>query len=91
MEVAREREERKMQIKDFINKDLIGAIVSIAIGLWFAIFHKSLGSNAIYQREKSKYFKINVTERTEKNFQFAFLIAGVIFILIGILVLFNVI
>jgi uncharacterized membrane protein HdeD (DUF308 family) len=74
-----------------INKDTIGSIISIVLGLWLVIRYKSLGSNAIYERQKSKYFKINVTEKTERNFQIMFLIGGIILILIGILTLLNVI
>jgi uncharacterized protein YxeA len=74
-----------------INKDTIGALIAVILGLWFVIRHKSLGSNAIYIRQTSKYFRINVTEKSEKNFQIMFLIGGIILILIGILTLLNII
>jgi hypothetical protein len=80
----------KMQMNS-INKDMIGAIISIVLGLWFVIRHKSIGSNAISRRQKSKYFKINVTEKTERNFQIMFLTGGIILVLLGILTLLNII
>jgi hypothetical protein len=72
------------------NKDIIGAILAIILGLWFLTRNKPLAQKAIDYRQQSKYFKMEVTERTEKNFRLTFLGAGILLILMGLSSLFGI-
>jgi len=72
------------------NKDIIGAILAIIFGLYLVAWNKSLALKATDYRQQSKYFKIDVTERTERNFRLAFFGAGILLILMGLSSLFGI-
>lgn len=74
--------------------DTIGGFTFIIMGLWFAIYHNSLGAKAVYHQSKFwSRLNINISfaERSLKAYQIMFLIVGIIFLLVGILFVFHII
>lgn len=74
--------------------DTIVGIIFIAMGFWFAIYHKSLGSKATYYQQKFWglfHFKMNFSQKTVKAYQFMYLIFGISFAMVGFLIVFQII
>ena len=69
-------------------------IAFISLGLWFIIYHKAIGTKAVpYQQRlwKSFHFKEQLGPTTEKLCQLIYLIMGLLFLMFGILGLFQII
>ena len=64
---------------------LVGGVFSVVLGLCFVIWHKSFGSGAV--RFQYKLLNIQFDERV---FQITYLIVGIAFIVIGIVVILSV-
>jgi hypothetical protein len=61
---------------DKYQADIIGAIISILIGLWLSIYHKQLGQwTADFWNIRSWL----------KGYQIGFLVSGIAFIILGLL------
>ncbi len=66
----------------------IGDILSVAFGLWFALFHKTLGERAA--KYQQKFWRADFGEKTIRGIQISFLMVGLFFILFGLLSLFKI-
>jgi len=66
--------------------DILGATISVIMGLCFAIFHKQLA-----HKTAEFYYKFLHIHFSEKGYQIGFLAIGIIFVIIGCLSLFHII
>ena len=72
----------------------IGGVIFILMGLWFAIYHKSLGTKTAYYQQRFWelfHFRTSFSEGTINVIQIMFLIIGVAFLIFGLLSLFHII
>jgi hypothetical protein len=68
-------------------ENIIGGTIMITLGLWFAIKHKTYG-----RKMKKSYAEVfNISFYTEKVLGYLFLIAGILFSIVGILTLLKII
>lgn len=66
--------------------DIIGAIFFISFGLFLSIFHKTIGRLTAKQQYKILHIRFN-----SKGYQISFIFVGIIFIVLGVLSLFQII
>jgi len=74
--------------------DVVAGIVSICMGLLFAIFHRFMAMKAIYYQRPFRSLLPGKKEAGPTEIKitiFTFLIAGLLFALFGVLTLFKVI
>ncbi len=69
--------------------EAIGGVLSVLFGPWFALFHRTLGEKAVKYHQKF-WWGESFGQGTIRVFQIGFLLAGLFFILFGLLSLFRI-
>ena len=69
--------------------NIVGGVILILIGVWFAIFNKNAAKST--REFNSKFFRFKVGETEFRTYRIGFIVAGILGIFFGIFVILGII